>query len=67
MSALLSSLREHVVTRELQEALHDFHPALQKAGHSETGRSVAQATGLLAQGASRLNSRSTRVPQPSGA
>jgi hypothetical protein len=58
----LSSLGEHVLTRQLEEALADLAEALYERGFSAISAAVSDATTALAASLGRLNSRSTRVP-----
>lgn len=59
----LSALGEHVLTRELEEALRRLEDALRETGFAAGADAVARATAELARTVGRLNSRSTRVPQ----
>lgn len=59
----LSALGEHVLTRELEEALRQLEDALRKTGFAAGADAVARATAELARTVGHLNSRSTRVPQ----
>lgn len=58
----LSSLGEHVLTRQLEEALADLAEALYERGFSAISAAVSDATTALGASLGRLNSRSTRVP-----
>ncbi len=58
----LSSLGEHVMTRELEAALGDLARALDGRGFAEAAGAVSKASADLAASLGRLNSRSTRVP-----
>ena len=57
----LSSLGEHVLTRELEEALDGLLDALTDAGRSGAAEMLAKAKGKLSQSVGALNSRSTRA------
>lgn len=59
----LSALGEHVLTRELEEALGQLEAALQNVGFTATAEAVVRVTAELHQSVGRLASRSTRVPQ----
>jgi len=61
---MLSSLGEHVLTRDLQFALEDIAAALSARGFAPAAHRVREATTLLAHSLGRLKSRSTRVPHP---
>jgi len=61
----LSSLGEHVLTRELESALRHLEAALRRRGYTDGADAVAAATQDLARSLGTLNSRSTRVPAPS--
>ena len=58
----LSSLGEHVLTRQLDAALADLAKALDARGFTTVARAVSAATADLAASLGTLNSRSTRVP-----
>lgn len=58
----LSSLGEHVLTRELEAALADLAKALKERGFVSAAGAVSDATAELAASLGKLNSRSTRVP-----
>ncbi|KTS31027.1 hypothetical protein NS228_10490 [Methylobacterium indicum] len=58
----LSSLGEHVLTRQLEAALHDLASALEERGFGSVAEEVARASAALAGSLGKLNSRSTRVP-----
>ena len=60
----LSSLGEHVLTRDLEIALGDLHHALAERGFVAEAEQVATAERRLAATLGVLNSRSTRVPPP---
>jgi len=61
----LSSLGEHVLTRELESALRQLEASLRRRGDTGGADAVAAATQDLARSLGTLNSRSTRVPAPS--
>lgn len=58
----LSSLGEHVLTRQLEAALEDMAKALTERGFIVVARAVSEASAELAASLGKLNSRSTRVP-----
>lgn len=58
----LSSLGEHVLTRQLEVALHDLAAALGERGFVTVATAVSEASAGLAASLGKLNSRSTRVP-----
>lgn len=58
----LSSLGEHVLTRELEQAIDALAEALDERQHPEVARDLRVATARLASTLGALNSRSTRVP-----
>lgn len=58
----LSSLGEHVLTRQLDAALTDLAKALDARGFTTVARAVSAATADLDASLGTLNSRSTRVP-----
>ena len=58
----LASLGEHVLTRDLEEALGGLRAALAARGFVEEARCVQDATRGFATTLGKLNSRSTRVP-----
>jgi uncharacterized membrane protein len=58
----LSSLGEHVLTRQLEAALEDLAKALTERGFVVVARAVSEASAELAASLGKLNSRSTRVP-----
>ncbi len=58
----LSSLGEHVLTRQLEAALADLSEALLTRGFTSVAESVSTSTADLATSLGKLNSRSTRVP-----
>lgn len=58
----LSSLGEHVLTRQLDVALIDLAKALEGRGFVTVARAVSRASTELAASLGKLNSRSTRVP-----
>jgi uncharacterized membrane protein len=58
----LSSLGEHVLTRQLEAALADLSEALLARGFTSVAESVSTSTADLATSLGKLNSRSTRVP-----
>lgn len=58
----LSSLGEHVLTRQLEDALDDLSKALDERGFTAVSGNVSEATAALAASLGQLNSRSTRVP-----
>ncbi|PIK72356.1 hypothetical protein CS379_14405, partial [Methylobacterium frigidaeris] len=58
----LSSLGEHVLTRELDVALQDLADALRERGFVTVAAAVSEASADLAASLGKLNSRSTRVP-----
>lgn len=60
---LLSVLGDHVLTRELNEALCRLAAVLQAAGRHAVAEKVELATAELARSIGHLNSRSTRVPR----
>ncbi|WP_171070421.1 DUF2254 family protein [Methylobacterium terricola] len=60
----LSSLGEHVLTRQLEASLADLAEALTERGFVATAEAVSAATADLAASLGKLNSRSTRVPGP---
>ncbi|TXN04550.1 DUF2254 domain-containing protein [Methylobacterium sp. WL64] len=61
-SRALSSLGEHVLTRQLEAALADLTEALRARGFAAVAGAVSDAASGLAESLGRLNSRSTRVP-----
>lgn len=58
----LSSLGEHVLTRQLEAALTDLSEALHERGFIAVSGAVSDSTAALAASLGQLNSRSTRVP-----
>lgn len=62
----LSSLGEHVLTRELEDALDVLSQALAATGHDAAAEAVTRATGTLRRSIGVLRSRSTRVPTGGG-
>ena len=58
----LSSLGEHVLTRQLEAALADLAKALAERGFVTVAGAVSKALADLAASLGKLNSRSTRVP-----
>ena len=58
----LTSLGEHVLTRDLERALDDLYRALEARGFAQDAQSMQAATRRLATTIGTLNSRSTRVP-----
>jgi uncharacterized membrane protein len=58
----LSSLGEHVLTRQLEVALLDLSRALEERCFASVSDAVSNSTAELAASLGRLNSRSTRVP-----
>jgi uncharacterized membrane protein len=58
----LSSLGEHVLTRQLETALADLAEALGERGFVTVADAVLVASAKLAASLGKLNSRSTRVP-----
>lgn len=58
----LSSLGEHVLTRQLEAALADLANALGERGFVTVAAAVSEASAELAASLGKLNSRSTRVP-----
>lgn len=58
----LSSLGEHVLTRQLDVALRDLTEALRERGFVTVADAVGEASADLAASLGKLNSRSTRVP-----
>ena len=58
----LTSLGEHVLTRDLEQALDDLYRALETRGFARDAQSMQAATRCLATTLGSLNSRSTRVP-----
>ncbi len=58
----LSSLGEHVLTRQLDIALRDLTDALRERGFVTIADAVREASAELAASLGKLNSRSTRVP-----
>jgi hypothetical protein len=58
----LSSLGEHVLTRQLEAALADLSEALLARGFASVSGAVSASTADLAASLGKLNSRSTRVP-----
>ncbi|MCJ2093708.1 DUF2254 domain-containing protein [Methylobacterium sp. J-072] len=58
----LSSLGEHVLTRQLEAALEDLAKALNERGFVAVAQAVSEASANLAASLGKLNSRSTRVP-----
>lgn len=58
----LSSLGEHVLTRQLEAALADLVQALDERGFVAVSGAVSAASAELATSLGKLNSRSTRVP-----
>lgn len=61
---MLSSLGEHVLTRQLEAALGDLTLALGERGFTAVADAVSEASAALAASLGTLNSRSTRVPGP---
>lgn len=59
---MLSSLGEHVLTRQLEAALPDMVAALSERGFTGVASAAAEASRSLAASVGKLNSRSTRVP-----
>ncbi len=59
----LSALGEHVLTRDLDDALATLCSALTKWGNQETTDAVRSAWHQLSKSVGRLNSRATRVPE----
>jgi hypothetical protein len=57
----LSSLGEHVLTRQLEVALADLSSALDERGFTGVAAAVCNASVELATSLGKLNSRSTRV------
>lgn len=57
----LSALGDHVLTRELEEALDRLSEALTDAGHGGTAEALATAKDKLSQSVGALNARSTRA------
>jgi hypothetical protein len=62
----LSALGEHVLTRDLDDALYSIAEALDKAGHTKCGEAVRRARLQLARSIGLLNSRSTRAAHQRG-
>ena len=60
----LTSLGEHVLTRDLERALHDLRAALVAANFTAEAGELDVAIRTLADTLGKLNSRSTRVPAP---
>ncbi|WP_162241587.1 DUF2254 family protein [Methylobacterium sp. Leaf117] len=58
----LSSLGEHVLTRQLEAALADLSDALRGRNFNIVSGAVSDSTAALAASLGHLNSRSTRVP-----
>ncbi len=58
----LSSLGEHVLTRQLEAELADLAQALNARGFVAGAKAVSEASAELAASLGKLNSRSTRVP-----
>jgi hypothetical protein len=58
----LSGLGDHILTRDLDEALADMAGALDLAHAGRTAQAIRVARSGLAESIGRLNSRSTRVP-----
>lgn len=58
----LASLGEHVLTRDLEEALDGMAAALAARGFDATARAVRRAESISASALGSLKSRSTRVP-----
>jgi len=59
----LSSLGEHVLTRQLEAALADLSEALNVREFNIVSSAVSDSTAALAASLGQLNSRSTRVPR----
>ena len=62
----VSSLGEHVLTRQLEAALDELADALARRGFAAVGSAVADAATQLGGSLGKLNSRSTRVPALAG-
>ena len=60
----VSALGEHVLTGDLEASLQQLEMALSRHGRATASNSIMRATAALRQSVGRLNSRSTRVPQP---
>ncbi|HKW11426.1 MAG TPA: DUF2254 family protein, partial [Gemmatimonadaceae bacterium] len=63
----LSSLGDHVLTRDLERALLDLERGLRKRGFAETAHAVATAIAQFALSLGHINSRATRVAVAHGA
>ncbi|MCJ2069107.1 DUF2254 domain-containing protein [Methylobacterium sp. J-030] len=59
---LLSSLGDHVLTRDLEEELSRCRRSLESRGEPEAAEEIRAATETLAESIGTLNSRGTRVP-----
>lgn len=59
---LLSSLGDHVLTRDLEEELGHCRQSLERRGESDVAEEIRAATETLAKSIGALNSRGTRVP-----
>ncbi|WP_310354698.1 DUF2254 family protein [Methylobacterium sp. BE186] len=62
----VSSLGEHVLTRQLEAALSDLADALDRRGFTGVGAAIAEAAKQLGASLGKLNSRSTRVSETTG-
>ncbi|AWN42534.1 DUF2254 family protein [Methylobacterium durans] len=62
----VSSLGEHVLTRQLAAALDELTDALDRRGFATIAGAVADAATQLGASLGKLNSRSTRVPAVAG-
>ena len=61
---LLSTLGDHVMTREVERGLSACEDALRGRGEAETAEALREAAAGLGQSVGHLNARGTRMPQP---
>jgi len=61
---LLSSLGDHVLTRDLEEELNRCRRSLEGRGEPDAAEAIRVAAETLAESVGTLNSRGTRVPPP---
>ncbi|WP_457105910.1 DUF2254 family protein [Methylobacterium sp. P5_C11] len=59
---LLSSLGDHVLTRDLEDELTRCRRSLESRGEPDAAEEIRTAAGMLAESIGTLNSRGTRVP-----
>jgi hypothetical protein len=57
----VSAMGDHVMTRDLEQAIEGFSRELRLAGHRETARMLLEARGKLRASIGELESRATRV------